>query len=925
MTLLSEIRIHPVPHDVILGDTLLNDLGDTPVAASDLIKGIGGCSPYLSSLLRKERDWIADQWNADPYDSFNGILASAANNSGDVGTRLRQAKRRVALLLGLCDLGGVWNLEEITKLLTDFADFAVQTSLQSLVVRAVELGKLPDEIMDDPTALGGMFVIAMGKMGAHELNYSSDIDLIVLFDDSQFDMARTMELRAEFIKITRAMVKILSDVTDDGYVFRTDLRLRPNPSVTPVCFGAEAALNYYEAEGRPWERTAMIKARICAGDQIAGAKFLKSLHPFVWRRSLDFTALAEAQDIMQKIRSHKGIAGQIEIAGHNLKLGRGGIREIEFFAQTNQMIAGGRNPKLRSIQTVKALRAQAEEGWIDPHTCTVLVEGYRELRRQEHRLQMLRDFQTHIVPKDKEKLSQFAAFCGAQNEVKFFENLKYLLIGVHNHTDTVLGQKETKPHQELTDDHQDLVETWYQLPALKSPKAVALFNGLRPKLFAALDKATDSDAAVKQFDRFIRGLPAGVQLFSLFDSNPNILDLLVDICGSAPTLADYLTRNTSVFDAVISPDFYEPLPDVGGFTDELTVQLEPLNDFEDMLNATRRWNKEHRFRIGVQFLRQMITPQEAGQNYTNLAQATVAVLLDVVIGEFSKKYGPPVGNGLVVLAMGKLGSGEMTASSDLDLIVIYDADGIDMSTGPKPLFTRQYFARLTQLMITALSAPMSEGELYEVDLRLRPSGRKGPVATSIESFEAYQKTEAWIWEHLALSRAGVIAGDAHVVTRVEAIRREVLSQKHDQVAVFDAVKEMRIKLAQTKGQGTDVWSLKEQAGGMLDIELLAQALCLIYDGRERTPVSQLQECADKGGIHPDIASALIEVYKLLANLQYCQRLMFSDKIDAENIGHGSLLLLLSVGGRDSMIALEDRIKNAVALSNEHITALLNDA
>ena len=923
MTLLARIVTAPIPFDPDKGRDLCNDLGSVPGEAIELIQGIGGCSPYLSSSARKETEWLSTIWDHAPEVTFAQEMY-LAGRAPDVSVGLRVAKRRIALLLAMCDLGGVWSLEEVTTRLTEFADLAVQTALQSLVVRAVEIGKLPKEVGEEPEKLGGMFVIAMGKMGAHELNYSSDIDLIVLFDDSQFDMATTMELRTEFIRITRSMVKVLSDVTDEGYVFRTDLRLRPNPSVTPVCFGADAALNYYEAEGRPWERTAMIKSRICAGDQDAGKRFLDGLHPFVWRRSLDFTALAEAQDIMKKIRSHKGVAGQIKIEGHNLKLGRGGIREIEFFAQTNQMIAGGRNPNLRSIKTVDALCAQASESWIDQNTCDILVSAYRALRTEEHRLQMIRDFQTHSMPKDRDDLIQFARFCGREDEDVFFAEMIARMKDVHENTKTVFGERDDESQEETSDEHQGLVDEWYGLPALKSPKASALFEGLRPKLFAALDKAADKNAAVSQFDKFIRGLPAGVQLFSLFEANPNILDLLVDICGSAPSLADYLTRNTSVFDAVISPDFYEPL---GGKTDliaDLNNKLSGNDDFEDCLNITRRWNKELHFRIGVQLLRQLIDPRGSGQHYTNLAGATVSVLLDVVIKEFSKKYGPPVGRGVAVLAMGKLGSGEMTACSDLDVIVIYDSDGQDMSRGPKPLYTRQYFAKLTQLLITALSAPMSEGTLYEVDMRLRPSGRKGPVATSVESFEHYQKSDAWVWEHLALSRSRVVAGNKGLEQNVENIRQEVLSQSHPTDAVFEAVVEMRDKLAETKSRNTDLWSLKNQPGGMLDIELLAQGLCLIHDGRARDPVGQLEEAIGHRGLSRTSGNTLIETYRLLSNLQQYLRLMFPEGFDAENIGHGSLLVLLSVAGGDSLVELEQEIALAVQNSKSCIDDVLQD-
>jgi len=360
-------------------------------------------------LISKEAEWLEGALQTPEAALADVLAAPQTLEDATLNAGLRQGKRRVALLAALADLGGAWSLEQVTGALTDYADAAAHAALRVAVGAQIRRGKLPGLVPEDAETGGGMTVLAMGKMGAGELNYSSDIDLICLFDEGRYDADDFQEARAGLIKATRAMAASLNDITGDGYVFRTDLRLRPDPAVTPVCVGLLAAERYYESLGRTWERAAYIKARPCAGDIGVGEGFLRTLRPFVWRRHLDFAAIQDAHDMRLAIREHKGLGGPITLPGHNMKLGRGGIREIEFFTQTRQLIAGGRDEDLRVRGTKDGLAVLAAKGWVPQDAADSLTDHYTFHRTVEHRLQMVQDAQTHTLPQTPEGMARIAA------------------------------------------------------------------------------------------------------------------------------------------------------------------------------------------------------------------------------------------------------------------------------------------------------------------------------------------------------------------------------------------------------------------------------------------------------------------------------------------------------------------------------------
>ena len=897
----ARITRTPIAYDPDPAGDIAAQFGDVAADVRDVLTGGAGCSPYLKGLMEKQADWLRDALFQSPEAAFAGAMADITGDSDSaLRSALRIAKQRVALLTGLADLAGVWTLEEVTGALTDFAGYATDTAMKFQVGQEVRRNKLPGVSEDDIETAGGMVALAMGKMGAGELNYSSDIDLIMLFDDSKFSDDDFHEARSSFIRATRRMSAMLSELTADGYVFRTDLRLRPDPSVTPVCVSMEAAERYYESLGRTWERAAHIKARPCGGDLAAGEAYLKRLRPFIWRKHLDFAAIQDAHDMRLRIRAHKGLHGKITLPGHDMKLGRGGIREIEFFTQTRQIIAGGRDESLRERGTVPGLAALATANWIPPETAEILTDHYRFHREVEHRVQMFRDAQTHKLPSSDEEFDRLARMMGEGDTDALKTRIHAALDEVHEVTEGFFAPEDGgKSVPELTENEAEIVAKWESYSCLRSSRAVEIFNRLKPDLLARLAAAPRPHDALIQFDGFLKRLPAGVQLFSLFEANPTLVDLIVDIAATAPALAAYLGHNAQVLDAVIGGGFFEPWPGADALLHGLSTRLKDAPDYEAKLDTTRRWMKEWHFRIGVHFLRGLVDAREAGRQYTDLADAVISGLWPEVIENFSTKHGPPPGKGAVIVGMGSLGARSLSATSDLDLIVIYDADGQDMSEGRRPLATKPYYARLTQAFVTAVSAPMAEGKLYEIDMRLRPSGRQGPVATSIESFKEYQRVEAWTWEHLALTRARVVAGPSDLAQAYEDARQEVLCFDRDPAKVITDVQDMRERLAAAKGEGRGALEAKLGVGHLQDVELVAQAAALLSPDTARTPSDQIAQGVAIGWFSDAQGQAMAASHDLMWRMQAASKLLSDAPLDLEDVGQGGQDLLLRETGAES--------------------------
>jgi len=891
----------------------LQPLLESSAAVRSLIAHIAAGSPFLSGLVRRYPEFAVEALTKPPDQLIAAISerleteAAAAASQSDLMRHLRVARNHAALLIALADIAGLWSCEQVTQALTQFADVAVACALNWLFEEAVEAGKLTPDKNQNPS--DGYTVLAMGKHGAGELNYSSDIDLIVLYDPEQVPLERQDNAAQVYVRITRALATVLQDRTEDGYVFRVDLRLRPDPRATQIAIAIGAAENYYASMGQNWERAAMIKARAVAGDLQLGRGFLEQLTPFVWRKYLDFAAIADVQSLKRQMHAHKG-HGSIVVLGHNIKLGRGGIREIEFFVQTQQLIAGGKNPQLRGSRTQAMLKKLVEAGWIEQAASDELNEAYVFLRTIEHRLQMVADEQTQTLPASEEAFSGFAMFCGYDDPGELADKLTTTFNTVQGHyaglfedapelgSDTgslVFTGSGDDPETltTLTDmgfqqvsEMSAIVQSWHfgRYPAMRSSTARELLTELTPALLTVLSRTGQPDRALIAFDRFMAGLPSGVQLFSMFKANPVLLELLATVLGSAPRLAQSLSRRPRLFEAVLDPAFFGPMPNETELDKAFASLLGDDSTYEEALDNTRIAAQEMALRIGMRIVSETVSADEAGLAYSNLADAVTNHLLKVSSNDISLRHGHVAGEAMVVVAMGKLGGREMTSASDLDLIILYDfADDVDASDGSKPLSQPQYFARLTRRLITALTSQTEEGTLYEVDMRLRPSGSKGPVASNIASFEDYQETQAWTWEKMALTRARIMAGDEVLKARAEKIIHRVLCAKRDRAETLADVRDMRARML--KGSNNDDhWDFKHVRGGLIEIEFIAQALQLVHahdspQVLQCNTIAALHALHDAGHLTAGDHEALVAAATLYQGLTQMLRLCSSGKFE----------------------------------------------
>jgi glutamate-ammonia-ligase adenylyltransferase len=825
-------------------------------AGRRLLAAIFGNSPYLSDIAVKEWAFFSRLVEHGPTPLF-AELVETVERRDDLGEdmtalmrRLRLLKRRAALVVALADLAELWPLEEQTAALSRFAEAALGAALRHLLRGVAERGRLALADPADPERDSGVFILGMGKLGGRELNYSSDIDLILLYDAARVRVGARDGAQSFFARLARDLVRILDERTSEGYVFRVDLRLRPDPASTPPALSVAAALVYYEGVGQNWERAALIKARPVAGDRAAALSFLHELRPFIWRKNLDFAAIQDIHSIKRQINAHKG-GGRIAIAGHDIKTGRGGIREIEFFAQTQQLIWGGRLREVRVAPTCEALSRLAAAGRIETETAAALIADYRFLRRLEHRLQMIDDAQTHRLPGDRVGLERIAIFLGYADADAFIADLSAHLASVERHYaalfeeapslagpgNLVFTGAEDDPETLRTLEQlgfadpamvSGLVRSWHhgRLRATRSQRAREILTELVPALLRIFGATPHPDTALTRFDRFLSRLPAGVQLFSLFYANPGLIELVADIMAGAPLLAEHLARRPALLDPVLSEGFFAPPPDRAALAADLDDLLAGARDFEDALDIVRRWAGERRFQAGVQLLRRTLDGTRAGVFLADIAETAIAALLPAVEEAFARRHGHIPGAAFVVIAAGRLGSREMTLASDLDLILIYDAppDSND-SDGAHKLPVATYYARLSQRLIGAITAPTAEGRLYEVDMRLRPSGNSGPIASSFAGFVRYQRETAWTWEHMALTRARPIAGDASLCRRITAALGAILSAPRDSRRLLVDVADMRRRVAEQFPRPSP-WDLRNRPGGLVDLEFLVQYLVL---------------------------------------------------------------------------------------------------
>jgi glutamate-ammonia-ligase adenylyltransferase len=925
----------------------IDALLDRPVAKTILL-GIAEYSPYLWDLIRSDAARLIRLLRCEPETHLASLIAetsrevAAAAGETDAMRLLRRMKSEAALLIALADIGGVWPVMRVTAALTDLAVASVQSALRFLLRQETVRGRLAPSNKDHPEDDCGLFVLAMGKMGAGELNYSSDIDLIVFYEDEPPTLASGIEPQPFFVRITQALTRLLQQRTGDGYVFRVDLRLRPDPASTQVALSTASALHYYEREGRTWERAAMIKAWPCAGDLRAGEAMISELSPFVWRKHLDFAALADVHDMKRHMQIYRG-QSEIAVEGHNVKVGRGGIREIEFFAQTQQLIAGGRHAELRVRPTLDALSVLATSNWITFQARDELTAAYQFLRRLEHRLQMVADEQTHSLPDEAEAVERFAGFLGYDGRAAFARDLLRHLNIVQGHYGKLFEGDPTGTARLPDVDYGAGSEDKRLLDHLsalgfKEPVAVAqtvqqwlagdyrvfraestrsAFAEFLPALIKGLADAEEPDRAVAAFDRFLQALQRGGRLFTLLGQNRELVALVALVLGAAPRLGEMLARQPQLMDGLIDPRFFGAMPDRRELSTRLAATLKDAGSYEEFLDRLRLFGQESLFLIGTRILSGTVSAQQASTAFADVAEGIVHTVHGLVTDRFAEQHGRIAGQETAILAMGRLGSREMTASSDLDLILLYDFDpDAPDSDGPKSLSGAHYFARFTQRLISAFTTRTNYGVLYEIDMRLRPSGRAGPLASHINSFAEYQEREAWTWEHMALTRARVISASPAFRSRIEKVIRDALTRPRDGAGTAHAVADMRRAIALEKGE-SDLWDLKHAAGGMVDIDFIAQYLQLLHAAAkpEILDVSTLQvlDNAEQLGVLPHAAAEVLRsAARLYHDLTQILRLCVIGKFNPETAGDDLLQVMARAGDAPDFSSLEARIKETQA-------------
>jgi len=892
-------RSWPAPADPAAAMRLVerfSGLGDGEAALAAqpgghaMLAALGGGSPFLSDLLLREHAAALSAAHGGPEaaaaDAMRTLAASdPARPRAQVAVALRTAKRQVALIAAMADIGGAWGQARVTAALSALAEAALRLAVDHLLRAAHETREITLPDPDRPDEGCGLAVLGMGKLGAGELNYSSDIDLILLFDPAA-QPGHADTLGATFTRLARALVAIMESRDAGGYVFRTDLRLRPDPAATPPAVALPAAIAYYESMGQNWERAAMVKARPVAGDLAVGTAFLAAIRPFVWRRGLDFAAIADIHAMKRRINQHRGAAfpgGPEQLAGYDLKLGLGGIREIEFAAQTLQLVWGGRDPALRDPTTLGALRRLARAGHLPRRACVELTAAYRALRRAEHRLQMVADRQTHALPAKPDEFARFAVFMGCPNAEALARHLLGHMGRVCARYAAVFEDVPDPPAAPVPldlagpDEPPATVEAlqalgfrnmggmiatlrgWQagRLRALRSARARELMDAVLPGLLAALGAQPDPDAAFIRFDALLSRLPAGVALLSMIQRNPALLDRIAAVLGASPSLADHLARVPAALEGLLTPIGPDPDP-----ARTLGRRLADARTVEDTIAIIRSHVRGEEFRLCVAQMEGWIDVDAAGLARTALADAALAALLPPVLADHAARHGRVRGGAMAVVALGKAGSREMMAGSDLDLMLIYShPPGVAESSNGRRMAASQWFARAAHAFVAALTAPGVEGPLYAVDMRLRPSGNKGPVAVSLPAFRQYHAHDAWTWERMALTRARVVAGSPAIRARVEAAIAEALATAADPVRIRADAAAMRGRLLRDL----------PPAGPW---EFIAQALQLAHGVRPGFQATRaaLQRLADDGRLPADTAAMLIRADRLWRTVQSTVRI-----------------------------------------------------
>jgi len=855
---------------------------------------------------------------------------NAAQNEDELGRALRRQRARHQVRIIWRDLTRQADLVQTCRDLSDMADATIDQAYQWLYSRHCEqFGTPTGRRSGEPQQ---MVILGMGKLGAVELNLSSDIDLIFAYPEGgeTVGVKRSLDNQEFFIRLGQRLIKALDPMTVDGFVFRVDMRLRPYGSSGALVLSFNALEQYYQDQGRDWERYAMIKARVVAGDQVAGAQLLDMLRPFVYRRYLDFSAIEALRTMKQLIQQEVRRKGMAD----NIKLGSGGIREVEFIAQAFQLIHGGRDLSLQQRPLLKVLSTLEGQGYLPPAVISELREGYEFLRYTEHAIQAIADRQTQMLPDGAQDQARIAFMLGFADWDAFHEKLMFWRGRVAWHFAQVIADPDEDEGAEsevvvggewlpLWEEAQDEEAACRQLEEggfADASKALKALAGLRsspqlramqrlgrerldafiPRLLAQAVEHANPDLVLERVLPLVEAVARRSAYLVLLTENPGALRRLLTLCAASPWIAEQITRFPLLLDELLNEGrlFKPPLaPELAAELRERLTRI-PEDDLEQQMEALRHFKLAHRLRVAASEIAGSLPLMKVSDYLTWLAEAILEQVLALAWRQTVAKYGTPLRTdgtlcdpGFIIVGYGKVGGLELGHGSDLDLVFIHDGDPQAETDGPKSIDGAQFFTRLGQRIIHLLTAQTNSGQLYEVDMRLRPSGASGLLVSSLGAFARYQENEAWTWEHQALVRARVLVGSQDVGQAFEKVRAQVLGKSRDPAKLQQEVSEMRAKMRDNLGtkstaagtaanafDATAPFDLKQDAGGIVDIEFMVQYAALAWSHshppllRWTDNIRILEELEHEGLMPAEDASLLREAYKAYRSAAHRQAL-----------------------------------------------------
>ncbi len=896
-----------------------------------LFRLLGGSAFLSEVLIRQGEDWpevflrqikTAQKTTAQHLAELEPFI-KGAETFDDFCAALRRHKQREYLRIGARDLSPLLTMEETVRELSALADAALEAAYRYSRAE-VEEDFGPLWLPGKQTA-NGFFILGMGKLGGEELNFSSDIDVIFLYDEDEGESAGgrkgKTDPRTFFTNVGKKIIQAMGEVTEDGFVFRIDLRLRPLGANGPLVQSVASAIFYYQSWGQCWERSALIKARPVAGERELGAQFLQENQPFIYRRYLDYTTVDELRHMKMRIENELLDAQGKE---RNIKLGYGGIREIEFFTQALQLVNGGYEPKIRERSTLAALAGLAQHNFISAREEDQLSEAYRFFRQVEHKVQMVQEAHAHSIPQGEEEECALARRLGYSRKGKQGERERFWL-DHRMHTKTVRNMFDRLfygAHKEITSGASSEVGTiWNDLDereavitelekvgftdpakaydnllavrdgeafAPPSSKRLKIMRTLGPALITEIAKSSASDQALLNLSRFSHCIGGRTGFLTLLAENPETMRLLITLFADSQFLTDLFLNRPELIDTLIRVDLTQIEKDKATMLSELRAALAEQGDLEAKLNALRRYKTEEFIRIGLHDLGGGIELERVLEQLSDLAETCLEGALQLTLEELEERFGAVPGGQFAILGMGKIGGQELDYNSDLDLVFIYNAheDAQSASGSQGQVSAHEFYVRVGQKLITYLSAPTEEGVAYKLDMQLRPSGKSGPLVCSLDAFREYHKTSSLLWERQALIKARCVAGEAALKKAIERVVEDFAYGTDLPSEGIGEIHHLRMRMEkELAGEGESRFNLKKGKGGLVDIEFVAQMLQLAHGHRHpslrrRGTLEALKALRDENILKKKEFELLTDGYLFLRALDHRLRLERDQSIDA---------------------------------------------